>query len=281
VQALYVADTARGSVTTVTTEVVGALAVEGEETVETAAAELERAGANYVTDVVQGDPVETILEYAGRYDADLIAMPSRGHEGLSRYLLGSVAEKVVRLSTVPVLVARLQPDERLSFPYERILVPTDGSDQALRAARHALELAAALEAEVHVLSVVDDARLGVDVRSAIGDDVREERATDAIRGVETAAADVGIDPVTAVERGPPAATIREYVDDHGADLVVVGTTGRRGLDRVFLGSVAERTIRSAPVPTSRSRTGDRDRRPDGGPERNTVDCRSERTQGSF
>ena len=84
-----------------------------------------------------------------------------GRSGLRRYLTGSVAERVLRLSPVPVLTARLQPDERLAFPYDDILVPTDGSTAAMRAARHALALASELGASVHALSVVDDTALGL------------------------------------------------------------------------------------------------------------------------
>lgn len=113
---LFVADTTRDSVTVVENTVVDALVQEGEGIVEDASKTLSTLGVEYETDVVQGNPAPTIVEYADRYGHDLIAMSTHGRRGVSRYLQGSVSEKVVRLSSVPVLTARMQPDEQLVFP---------------------------------------------------------------------------------------------------------------------------------------------------------------------
>lgn len=64
---------------------------------------------DYDSDVVQGNPVPTVVKYAERYDHDLIEMPTHGRKGVSRFRLGSVTEKVVRLASVPVLTAQMQP----------------------------------------------------------------------------------------------------------------------------------------------------------------------------
>ena len=244
---LYVADTARDSVTVVNNTVVDALEREGEEILDQAVETLESLGVETTTDVVQGDPASTIVDYAQRYGFDLVFMPTRGRDGLSRYVLGSVAEKVVRLSSVPVVTVRMQEDEQLSFPYEQILVPTDGSDAATKAAEHALDLAVALDAGVHILSVVDIASLGPDVRSILQE--ADDEVTDAVESLAATARERGITSVeTAVEDGNPADGIRSYIDDHDIDLVVMGTTGRRGVEKILLGSVAETTVRTAPVP---------------------------------
>ncbi|RDZ48717.1 universal stress protein, partial [Haloferax sp. Atlit-10N] len=121
---LFVADTTRDSVTVVENTVVDALVQEGEGIVEDASKTLSTLGVEYETDVVQGNPAPTIVEYADRYGHDLIAMSTHGRRGVSRYLQGSVSEKVVRLSSVPVLTARMQPDEQLVFPYENVLITT-------------------------------------------------------------------------------------------------------------------------------------------------------------
>ncbi|MEF8827135.1 MAG: universal stress protein, partial [Halapricum sp.] len=127
IQVLYVADTTRDSVTVVDGQTVDVLEQQGEEILDEAAKTLDTLGNDYETDIVQGNPAPTIVDYAERYDQDLIVMPTHGREGVSRYLNGSVSEKVVRLSSVPVLTVRMKPDETLEFPYETILVPTDGS----------------------------------------------------------------------------------------------------------------------------------------------------------
>lgn len=145
VHVLYVADTTRHSVTVVEGETVDALVRQGEDVVEQAEDTLRTLGGDYEADVVQGNPAPTIAEYAERYGHDLIVMPTHGREGISRYLIDSVTEKVIRLSAVPVLAARMQPDEQLAFPYESVLVPTDGSTAVTRAVEHGLSLASDLE----------------------------------------------------------------------------------------------------------------------------------------
>ncbi|MFC7187178.1 universal stress protein [Halorubrum yunnanense] len=249
IHVLFVADTRRDSVTVVETQVVDALVQEGEDIVEEAEKTLDTLGVDYDSDVVQGHPAPTIVEYAEQDEYDVIVMPTRGREGVSRYLIGSVTEKVVRLSSVPVLTARMRPDEQLVFPYETILLPTDGSAGAARAAEHGLSLAAALDATVHVLSVVDDTSLGLDVRSTVSGREREQAATDAVDDLVSEAETRGVsNSVRHVEHGSPIEVILDAIESNDIHAVVMGTTGRRGSDRILLGSVAEKTVRSAPVP---------------------------------
>jgi nucleotide-binding universal stress UspA family protein len=249
IEVLFVADTTRDSVTVVDGNAVDALEREGETIVADVAATLESLDVEHGTDVVQGSPAPTIVDYAERYDYDLIVLPTHGRTGISRYLLGSVTEKVVRLSDVPVLTARMQSDEQLAFPYENILLPTDGSPASTAAAKHGLALATTLDATVDILSVVDDTSLGPDVRSVLSDDELERPAVEAVEKVATKAEEHDLAHVqTYVEHGSPAEVIREHIETNGIHAVVMGASGRRGVDRVLLGSVAEKTVRSAPVP---------------------------------
>jgi nucleotide-binding universal stress UspA family protein len=249
IQILYVADTTRDSVTVVDGHTVDVLVRKGEDIVNEAAKTLDTLGVSYETDVVQGNPAPTIVDYAERFDQDLVVMPTHGREGLSRYLIGSVSEKVVRLSSVPVLTVRMQPDETLEFPYENILIPTDGSAAATHAAEHTLAFAASLDATVHVLSVVDDTALGADIRSSTSGTESEEAATDAVETVISAAETRGVtNTVRHIEHGTPVEEILDCIESNDIHAVGMGTTGRRGTDRILLGSVAEKTVRSAPVP---------------------------------
>lgn len=249
IDVLFVADTTRDSITVVETNAVDALEQKGADIVADIASTLESLGVDHGTDVVQGNPAPTIVDYADRYDYDLTVLPTRGRSGLSRYLLGSVTEKVVRLSEVPVLTARMRPDERLVFPYENVLIPTDGSAGSKAAAKHGLALAETLDATVSVLSVVDDSSLGIDVRSVLSEAELERPASDAVKDVVTEADEYElVDVRTHVEHGSPPEVIRESIETHDIHAVVMGTSGRRGADRILLGSVTERTIRSAPVP---------------------------------
>ncbi|MFB6202551.1 MAG: universal stress protein [Halorhabdus sp.] len=248
IRLLYVADTELHSVTIAEQGVVDGLVKRGEEIVEDAAETLETLDVEHSTDVVQGSPAETIVEYASEYDYDLLVMATHGREGLSRYLLGSVTEKVVRLSDVPVLTTRMQERDTFTFPYDRLLIPTDGSEASRRAAEHGLDLAAALNATVDVLSVVETAALGPDVRSTVTTGDFDQGARQAVADVATMADERGVEATTHVETGSADEGILAAIDDHGCQAVVMGTTGRRGVDRILLGSVAEKTVRSAPVP---------------------------------
>jgi len=107
VHLLYVADTNRDSLTTQGGEVVDALQREGDRIVSEAVDRVD-AGVDVVDEVLAGDPVETILGYADSVDADLVVMGTHGRRGLDRYLLGSTTERVVRLSSIPVLTIRTE-----------------------------------------------------------------------------------------------------------------------------------------------------------------------------
>ncbi|ARS91125.1 universal stress protein [Natrarchaeobaculum aegyptiacum] len=135
--------------------------------------------------------------------------------------------------------------------YQDVLVPTDGSDGTREPLSHGLAVADRFDATVHALSVVPDGPFGADGEAAI------ETANRAVERVDTEAQQAGLETVTAVERGVPHEEILAYVADNDVDMIVMGTQGRTGLDRVLLGSVAERVLRLADVPvvTVRS-TGD-------------------------
>ncbi|UIO98656.1 universal stress protein [Halobaculum sp. CBA1158] len=247
VHVLYVADTDRDSVSVVRGRAIDALVAEGEDVVDEAAGVLASLGVDHETDVIQGNPVSTIVAYADRTDQDLIAMATHGRSGIARFLAGSVSERVVRLSSVPVLTARMKADERLSFPYEHVVVATDGSDGAARGERHGVSLAATLDATLHAVSIVDDDGLAAGVRAALadaGDEIAEAAVEDLVDDAEAA----GVETRRHVGHGTPVEGIVEYVESNDVDAVVMGTTGRRNTDRILLGSVAEQTVRTAPVP---------------------------------
>ena len=136
--------------------------------------------------------------------------------------------------------------------YDGILLPTDGSEVAESAASHAVALAAATGAKLHVLYVVDAEAIGLVTPVTLEvDEVRtslrqaEEEATAAVAEAAEAA---GVDVVEVVEVGLPDEVIRDYTGENDVDLVVMGTHGRRGVDRFLLGSVTERVVRGSRVP---------------------------------
>lgn len=132
--------------------------------------------------------------------------------------------------------------------YERILVPTDGSDEGTAAVDHAVELAAAVDAAVTVLYVADTNSdsvtvVGGDVVDALEQEGERIVAESAARASETA-----VPVTTVVEQGDPAATILDYADREESDLIVIGARGSRGVRDYILGSTTERVVRGTTTP---------------------------------
>ena len=135
--------------------------------------------------------------------------------------------------------------------YDRILVPVDGSDIAYAAADHAFELAAAVGAEVHVLFVVDESvekmLLSTHSMRTVLESLRE-RGEEVLETVEQRADAAGVEVTTELGHAVQVhEAIVEYCDDHDADLVVMGTNGRAGLEHL-LGSTTERVLMASSIP---------------------------------
>jgi nucleotide-binding universal stress UspA family protein len=224
------------------------------EVAERTCQELSESGIAVESAVRTAVPHEAILRYATEQDVDLVVMGTHGRTGVERYLLGSVTEKVVRLSDVPVLTVKAT-DGDVTYPYTDVLVPTDGSEGAEAAITPAVDVADTYVARIHALSVVDTAAMGFDVRSTAILDALEESARSAVETVEERAVQGSVSSVeTAIHHGYPHRAIRSYVEDHDVDLVVMGTHGRTGLGRYLVGSVAEKVVRLSPVAVLTVRT---------------------------
>ncbi len=132
--------------------------------------------------------------------------------------------------------------------YRRILVPTDGSDGARAAFDHAVTLASQSGAELHVVNAVDPTLVPPEVGAGDLVDALQQSGQALVETLRERGEAAGLTVETAVLTGDPPEAIRRYAEDHGVDLVVMGTHGRTGLDRWLLGSVAERVIRTSPAP---------------------------------
>lgn len=134
--------------------------------------------------------------------------------------------------------------------YESILVPTDGSAGVQRAIDHALDLANLSDASLHALYVVETPGAAAipEAQVLTMEDALEEAGRDAVEQIDSRAGDRKVPAVTAIRHGVPHEEILEYADAEGIDLIVMGTHGRSGLDRMLLGSVTENVIRKSDVP---------------------------------
>ncbi len=137
--------------------------------------------------------------------------------------------------------------------YDRILVPTDGSPEGRRAVAHAVDLADAHGATVSGLYVINTASYNGLPMEASWKGVTTLLNTDgqaALDVVEEVATDRGVPVETKIVEGSPAREIIKAADHQDCDLIVMGTHGRGGLDRLLLGSVAEKVVRGAEIPVT-------------------------------
>ena len=132
--------------------------------------------------------------------------------------------------------------------YDRILLPTDGSDASSRAVEQAVGLARETSADLHVLFVLEDIPYAPEMMDDAVEGQLREIGEAAIEEIEERAEAAGVDLVTEMREGVPHETILEYAEEADVDAIVMGTHGRSGLDRYLLGSVTERVVRSAEVP---------------------------------
>ena len=143
--------------------------------------------------------------------------------------------------------------------YDQILVPTDGSKQAEKGARHAIELAAALSATVHALYVID--LPGVPRTVSIRDDEDELRERYREYGEEVtgtlcdAAAEAGVECVTSIKNGSVYREIADYAEEEDIDAIILGTA-YRGRFGALLGGTAEKVVRRSTIPVTTVRMGE-------------------------
>lgn len=129
--------------------------------------------------------------------------------------------------------------------YNRILVPTDGSEDGVEEPlRHAINLAKTYQATLHVIYVSSDE--DEDSSMYMGD--TSPVGHDAVKTVTNRARQYGLKTETEVTHGEPVDQIVDYARKHVLDLIVMGTHARKGITRVVAGSVTEKVIRKADVP---------------------------------
>ncbi|WP_336362344.1 universal stress protein [Halalkalicoccus salilacus] len=140
--------------------------------------------------------------------------------------------------------------------YDDVLFPTDGSENAEAAFEYALSLAERYDAWIHALYVVYTTYSDVGTSGNTTIDSFRERGEAPVRAVEERATAESVEVVARIEEDDPHSEIIEYSGTN-ADLIVMGTRGRSGLDRYLLGSVTEKVVRTTDVPVFTVRGGDR------------------------
>ena len=247
-------------------EMLTRLEQEAHDYLEAVAASLKEDGFTVSTTVQDGAPLSRpasfIVSQAIEDSATLIAMCSHGRSGINRWVLGSVADEVIRSSTSPLLVVRGKEEEELGaeVKLESVVVPLDGSPIAEQVLPHAASLAKALGLKMVLLWVfplieghytdigIEATTYGVPMYGEVSQAVESEASRYFI-AMEEELRRLGAPEVGAhLLWGQPASTIVDFAQDTPNDLVAMTTHGRSGIGRWLLGSVADRVIRHSGDP---------------------------------
>jgi len=196
-------------------------------------------GARVRSIVRTGEAADVILDVADQERATLIAMSTHGRTGLSRWALGSVTERVLQASRVPVLAVRsFEESGRQASPaelgLEKILVPVDSTAMTLEVIGPTVELAQMFGSKVALLHVCQGEACAIPVPELTC-------AYDQFR-----AGGIALEPL--LKEGDPAQQILETCREQQAGLIAMTTHGRIGVGRWLMGSVTEKVLRAARVP---------------------------------
>jgi nucleotide-binding universal stress UspA family protein len=205
-----------------------------------------------------GYAAEEILRYADEEKADIILMATHGRSGITRWVLGSVADKALRASKVPVLLVRTGIPEEVMYdkwPKRTILVPLDGSELAEAVLPHVETLARqrGVDAtEVVLLRVNEQPAIPADYPASRPVSWEEhveqmmarskQEGEQYLAGVQKRFAGTGLKTRSEVVMGRPADAIIDYSNQNRFNLIVMATHGRSGLSRWAFGSVAEKIL---------------------------------------
>jgi nucleotide-binding universal stress UspA family protein len=201
----------------------------------------------------EGGAAEEIVALAEDIEAGLIAMGSRGRGRIRRLLMGSVSDAVVRHAHYPVIVVRWKP---VVFP-AKILLPTDGSEEATLAVRTAADLCEKTGSELHVVHVGEATlgyhpeRHGYPIQYEREEKEARELLETQLEGIKAAGDTVA---QAHLRMGKADEHIVVLAEELGADLIVMGSRGLGGVKRALMGSVSDSVVRHAHCPVLVVRT---------------------------
>ena len=204
--------------------------------------------------VLMGDAGSAISEYAAKSEADLIVMASHARSSVSRFFLGSVADKLLNTTTCPVLLMRapegkVKSAQETGRGFSKIVVPTDFSKNSEFGIDRATALAEAYQAELHIIHTINTKPIDMldkSTKKLAMDGAKE--ATDEKLDKLASSRNENLKVKTAILEGEPAESISNYASSESCDLIVIGSRGLGEISRLLLGSVADKVLRLAECP---------------------------------
>lgn len=231
-------------------QISAAFRAQAQESLEQYRAYLSDLGVAVSSTVHEADPAYHILDEAERRPGTLITMSTHGRSGVSRWVLGSVTDKVLRATTNPLLIIRARPLEEFSpatvatrserwataVNIDTIIVPVDGSSLAEQVFPDVVTLSKVLDAKVRPVRVITGDGEDTEALTYLGEVSEGLRQKGALVAEER------------LLRGDPADAIIEMAQQIRDCLIAVTTRGRSGVERWILGSVTDRVVRFSGVP---------------------------------
>ena len=215
--------------------------------------------SRHVHTVGESDVAESIVRHVSELGIDLVVLCTHGRGHLRHKLFGGIAQRVAGRGGVPILL--VPPGDSApgrAFACRTMLVPLDGEPAHEQGLEPAARLAGACRAAVHLLAVVPTLGTIKGEQAATGQmlpgtttallQMDEDRALGYVTDQVTGLAARGLSVTAEVRRGDPAGTILDTADRIAADVIVLGTHGRSGLDAFWSASVAPRIAQKAHVP---------------------------------
>lgn len=215
-----------------------------EELEETLSSRVDDAAREYIDqdrlekpEVVLGNAAQGIIDASKNFD--YVIMSSHGRTGFSRFLLGSVAEKVMRLAHTPVMI--VENDSEVGN-FDNILVTTDFSDNAAEAYSHALEIAKQSKGKIDILHILSFDQFDDKEKDLSLKNIREERLKLLKREYFNDISDRVSHEVIVSEDSPHEA-IFNHVSSNNYNLIVMATVGRTGINYLMMGSTTANVVR--------------------------------------
>jgi nucleotide-binding universal stress UspA family protein len=217
---------------------------------------LAQARVQVSSAVTVGDPSTEIVRHAEQEQDVLIALSTHGRSGFSRWWYGSVAERVLHMSRVPILLVRAGPDGANAKAITRIVVPLDGRPLSESVIPLAVSLARTLHVPIALMRTVSPPSLLADPSFGLGSSATERETLASLRlsaeSYLTALADGltqrGLSVTTQAVEGNPVIEIIGTAEAQAGSLIVMATHSRTGMAGTLLGSVARRIVHESSVP---------------------------------
>lgn len=225
---------------------------ESQEALDKQAKTIAEAGVEHFTAIREGTVHEVIRDYAKEHDVDLVVVGTHGRTGVSKLMYGSVTERVIKTVHTPIIV--VPPQDGRTRPTS-VVVSYDFSGPAKRAAEVAQAIHCAVPGPLHfVHSYLDVWGEYTDRGAVVGEAAEKRREALRLGLQEMLEADAkklfpdDAQVETHLVTGDPAEGILRVAGDVGASLVCAGTTGKSGIERLLIGSVARRLLHDCKVP---------------------------------